>query len=253
MRVLKVGGRAQEDARLAGAIAEAWRGAPGTLCVVHGGGEAVSALQRALGGEPRFVDGRRVTTESDVELVRMALSGAANKRLVSALLSCGVAAVGVSGEDGGLLGARVADGGALGRVGTPERVDARLVRQLLAGGFLPVVSPVGRDVDHAMGAPLNVNGDDAAAALAAALGASELLLVSDVEGVLLDGTTAAEMDDADARRAIAGGTATGGMVVKLEAAMRALRSGVPCVRIGSGAMLHDGAAGTAVRAARAAA
>lgn len=253
MRVIKVGGRAQGDPELPAAIADAWAAAPGALCVVHGGGDAVTALQRALGGEPRFVGGRRVTSEADVELVRMAVSGAANKQLVARLLTLGVDAVGVSGEDGGLLGARIIDGGALGRAGMPVSVRVALIRHLLAGGFLPVVSPMGRDVDHEEGAPLNVNGDDAAAAIAGALGASELLLVSDVEGVILDGAPAPELDAAEAMRAVSTGAATGGMAAKLIAATNALSAGVERVRIGSVSMLRDASAGTLLRAAEVAA
>jgi acetylglutamate kinase len=249
MRVIKVGGRAQEDSALPAAIAAAWLGAPGALCVVHGGGDAVSALQRAMGTEPRFVAGRRVTSASDVELIRMALSGAANKRLVAALMSAGVQAVGISGEDGALITARTSAQGALGRVGAPVGVNVALIVHLLEGGWLPVISPLSRDAEHPAGEPLNVNGDDAAAAIAIALGATELLLVSDVAGVLLDGAPAAELDAVQAQRAVASGAATGGMAAKLEAAVRALDAGVPCVRIGDASVLRSSVAGTSLRAA----
>ena len=248
MRAIKVGGRVQGDPGLAAALARAWVDSPRALCVVHGGGDAVTALQRALGGEPRFVGGRRVTSEEDVELVRMAVSGAANKQLVSRLRSLGVDAVGVSGEDGGLLDARVIDGGAIGRAGMPVSANGALIRHLLSGGFLPVVSPVGRDVDRLDGAALNVNGDDAAAAIAAALGAPELLLVSDVEGVMIDGMPARELDAAEATRAVESGAASGGMAAKLAAAASALAAGVERVRIGGVSMLRDERAGTLLRA-----
>ncbi|HEU4563787.1 MAG TPA: hypothetical protein VFS05_04020, partial [Gemmatimonadaceae bacterium] len=87
MRVIKIGGRAQDDPRLAATIAAAWRAAPGSLCIVHGGGDEISALQRSLGIEPVFNGGRRVTQERDVDVVRMALSGTANKRLVGRFIS----------------------------------------------------------------------------------------------------------------------------------------------------------------------
>jgi acetylglutamate kinase len=248
LRVVKVGGRPQGDPALPGALAAAWRAAPGALCVVHGGGDEISALQRALGLQPRFVGGRRVTTDEDVDVVRMALSGASNKRLVAALVGEGVGAVGVSGEDAALLVARVAAGGSLGRVGAPERVNPALVRCLLAGGLLPVISPLGRDAED--GRPLNVNGDDAAAAIAAALGAAELLLLADVPGVVADGVPLATLDPLDADRLIAGGVATGGMAAKLQAAVAAVRAGVPTVRIGDLAALADPARGTAVTLAR---
>ena len=164
--VVKVGGRVQQDPALAGTLARAWRArraAGGALGVGHGGGDEVSALQRLLGAEPSFVGGRRVTTAGDIETLRMALSGAANKRLVAALVAAGVPALGLSGEDAGLIAARRGDP-ALGCVGEPARVDASLLAHLIAGGYLPVLSPVSRDA-HApaeTAAPLNVNRDDAA-------------------------------------------------------------------------------------------
>jgi acetylglutamate kinase len=246
MRVIKVGGRVQQDPALPAALAHAWRETPGALCVVHGGGDAVSALQRALGGEPEFIAGRRVTSAQDLELVRMAVSGAANKRLVSHLVSAGVAAVGISGEDGALIGARAIDAGRLGRAGAPGVVRAALLRHLLAGGFLPVISPLARDLDRSNGDPLNVNADDAASAIAVALDATELLLVSDVEGVELEGARARTLDAERAVTAIRSGAAHGGMAAKIEAALRALHAGVGVVRIGGIGMLVGGAPGTSL-------
>jgi len=244
MRVIKLGGRVQDDARLASALAGAWRDQPRTLCVVHGGGDAISALQRALGVTPAFAGGRRVTSDADVEIVRMALSGAANKQLVARLVAAGVPAVGISGEDGALLGAERLAGGSLGRVGAPARVEARLLAHLLDGGYLPVVSPLGRDVAAADGAALNVNGDDAAAAIAAALDAEELLFISDVAGVMVDGAAASSLDVDDATAAIAQGVAVGGMAAKLQAGIAALERGVPRVRIGDLDALCDPGRGT---------
>ena len=160
-RVVKIGGRAQSEASLPQELANvAASGAE--LVVVHGGGDEVSAFQRRLGAEPTFVGGRRVTTEDDLEIVRMVLSGTVNKRLVRQLLDCGVAAVGLSGEDGGMLPALPLDGGALGAVGEPTTADARPIEALLSAGFVPVVSPLGRHAETGLG--LNINGDDAAAA-----------------------------------------------------------------------------------------
>src|SRR5690606_25015898 len=119
------------------------------------------------------------------DLVRMALSGSANKRLVGALQGAGAPAVGLSGEDGRLLVARQAAGGALGRVGEPVMVNAAVLGALVEGGFLPVISPLAWAEDGS--GALNVNGDDAAAAIAAELGADELLLLADVDGVMADG------------------------------------------------------------------
>jgi len=248
LRVVKIGGRVQSQPRLAGALADAWRRAPGALVVVHGGGDEITALQRRLGTEPTFVGGRRVTREEDVELLRMALSGVANKRLVSALTREGVEAVGVSGEDASLLVAEPGDLAALGRVGQVRRVNVRFLWDLLDGGFLPVLSPLATALDGS--GALNVNGDDAAAAVAAALDADELLLVADVPGVLVGGEPAGALDAEAARAAVARGEASGGMAAKLDAALAALAQGVPQVRIGDLAALADAARGTVVTTSR---
>jgi acetylglutamate kinase len=231
MRVVKVGGRAQLDPALAAALAAAHRAAPGSVVVVHGGGDEVSTLQRLHGVSAEFDGGRRVTSAADLAIIRMALSGSANKRLVAALNDAGVPAVGLSGEDGALIRARPVDRARLGYVGVPSGVNVALLRTLLRDGYLPVISPVARSDDATVGPTLNVNGDDAAAAIAVAGGASELLLVSDVEGVLENGVTLSELDAAAAQRLIEDGTATGGMGAKLEAALVALEGGVARVRI----------------------
>ena len=242
-RVLKIGGRAQGDPRLVTQLAAALRDGD-TLAVVHGGGDEVSALQRRLGLEPRFLGGRRVTSVDDLEIVRMVLSGATNKRLVAQLIGGGVAAVGISGEDGALLQARVINAD-LGRVGGEIAVAPGLVTHLWSGGYVPVISPLGRDAEDPNGSGLNVNGDDAAAAIAAALGADELLLIADVPGVLdAAGKTIAQLDDAAAQSLVASGVAKGGMAAKLEAAALALRGGVRRVRIGDLHAITDAAAGT---------
>jgi acetylglutamate kinase len=232
-RVIKVGGRPQGDVSLAPALALEWQSARsnGGLVLVHGGGDEVSLLQATLGGSTTFVNGRRVTTARDIDLVRMALSGSANKRLVSQLVDSGIDAVGLSGEDAALIGATPMDASQLGFVGIPTTVNVRFLRHLLAGGYLPVVSPVSRDASGAMGSALNVNGDDAAAALAVALDAVELLLVSDVEGVMRNGQVITSLDPATANAFLADGTAAGGMRAKLEAGLAALADGVARVRI----------------------
>jgi acetylglutamate kinase len=242
--VVKIGGRVQEDPRLAPAVASAAHARPGGLVIVHGGGDDISRLQRQLGHEPRFVGGRRTTTGAELDIVRMVLSGSANKRLTAAFQSAGARAVGVSGEDGGLLSAHVAPGAPLGRVGERTRADAALLRDLLRAGWLPVVSPLARDADDASGAGLNVNGDDAAAAIAAALGADELIFLADVEGVLVDGTPLAELSHEFAGTLVSTGVAAGGMAAKLEAGHSALASGVRRVRIGDLTALSDAARGT---------
>jgi acetylglutamate kinase len=247
-RVIKIGGRVQCDPRLAAALARMWTQAPASFCVVHGGGETISALQAQLGGAPTFVEGRRVTSKADIEVLRMALSGVANKRLVDSLSTKGIAAVGISGEDGSLIVARALDADVLGRVGVPVEVNDGILRTLLAGGYLPVISPVSRDGEAVHGGALNVNADDAAAAIAANLDAEELLLISDVSGVNIDGVIATTLSGDEAARAIDSGVATEGMATKLRAAFEALRRGVPAVRIGGLDALLDSAVGTTLLA-----
>ncbi len=230
-RVIKVGGRPQLDPALPTALAAAMRATPAGLVVVHGGGDEVSTLQRLYGVIAQFTGGRRVTSAVDLEIIRMALSGSANKRLVAALSDVGVAAVGLSGEDAGLLCATPLDRAQFGFVGTPSAVNVALLRLLLQGGYLPVVSPVSRSDDASVGPVLNVNGDDVASAIAVALGADELLLVSDVAGVMVRGATIGSLDADEAQALIDDGTAAGGMAAKLDSALAALEGGVTRVRI----------------------
>ena len=243
IRVVKIGGRAQSDPDLPAVLASL-AGESGTrLCIVHGGGDEVTAVQRRLGREPRFVGGRRFTAPEDIDVVRMVLSGTINKRLVRQLLNAGVPAVGISGEDGGLLPASLFEEGALGAVGVPVRAQGELLDALLDRGFVPVISPVGRDV--VTGAGLNINGDDAAAAIAESLGADELFMVADVPGVLGAQGEALSFVDLDCAGALVEtGVAHGGMAAKLEAGRRALLGGVRTVRIGDTAALRDRLLGT---------
>ncbi len=251
-RVLKIGGRPQSDPMLASRIARLWSDAACPLVIVHGGGDEVTTLQTALGAEARFAGGRRVTSAQDVEIVRMALSGSANKRLVAALVGSGVRALGISGEDAALFTATPVDPEHLGYVGAPHRVNVELLWHLLDGGYVPVVSPVSRNACFGATGPaslgeaaaLNVNGDDAAAATAVALAAGELLLVADVPGVMSDGAVIPRLSTVVARDLIGSGTATGGMRAKLEAALSALNGGVDRVRIGDVTAIDDPARGT---------
>jgi acetylglutamate kinase len=235
MRVVKLGGRAQNDPALPIAIRDAWRKAQGNLCLVHGGGDEITALQVALGKTPSFVNGRRVTTADDVQLLRMVLSGVINKRLVNAFSRAGINSVGLSGEDGGLIPARRAKEGEemfeLGAVGVPGEVNASLLRTLISAGYMPVVSPVGSDVEESVSGALNVNGDDAAAAIASSSRAEELLFVADVEGVMSGSDVIRVVDLADVAGLVENGTVRGGMTAKLDAARSALAGGVTRVRI----------------------
>ena len=243
-RIIKVGGRPQLDPSLPAALAAAHRSAPGSLVLVHGGGDEVSTLQRMYGAESRFEGGRRVTSVLDLEIIRMALSGSANKRLVSALVAAGVPALGLSGEDAALMSATPLDPSRFGFVGAPSEVNVGLLMHLAAGGFVPVLSPVSRSADAEQGLVLNVNGDDFASAIAVAMEADELLLVSDVPGVLVDGEPVASLDVEGALRLVESGVAKGGMGAKLQAALAALEGGVEQVRISDIAAIADVRRGT---------
>ena len=242
--VVKLGGRVQSDARLADAVKKLWASTNSSLCIVHGGGDEVSSFQRQMGREPTFVNGRRVTTDEDLELVRMVLSGSTNKRLVSALAAAGLPAVGISGEDGGLIAAEPIDVEQFGRAGKPVASHTGIIETLLSGGFLPVISPVARDVTSQSGEALNVNGDDAAAAIAGALSA-ELWLIADVAGVLdEDGSVLSHIDAARMEALVTEGIVNKGMFAKLEAGFGALSAGSPVVRIASLEAFSDPDSGT---------
>jgi acetylglutamate kinase len=244
-RVFKFGGRAQGALDLPSLVASAASITGHSVVVVHGGGDEVSAMQRRLGMEPQFVGGRRVTSEADLEVVRMLLSGSVNKRLVAQLIGAGARAVGLSGEDAHLLTARVTDE-TFGRVGRDVKADPTILRDLLATGWLPVISPLARDRDSREGAGLNVNGDDAATAIAVALGAAELCFVADVAGVLENGTPIARLDARGIHDLAERGVVQGGMLAKLEAAVAAIDAGVGAVRIGTLDAIRDPKAGTTI-------
>ena len=148
--------------------------------VVHGGGPMINKMLDALGIKSRFINGKRVTCEKSVEIVEMVLSGSINKRIVQAINEQGGRAVGLSGKDAGLM---ICDreSGELGYVGVPVEANTDILQTLFAGDFIPVMAPLGVGRD---GTTLNVNGDTAAGAIAAALKADRLLLLTDVEGVI---------------------------------------------------------------------
>jgi acetylglutamate kinase len=245
-RVVKLGGRAQASADLPVLIATAWGAAPGALCVVHGGGDEISALQRTLGSEPKFAGGRRVTTADDIAIIRMVLSGLVNKRLVGSFMAAGAPAVGISG-DAALIAAQPLGVAEFGHVGMPAQINIGVIQALWGAGYLPVISPLGTNAVSHDGSALNVNGDDAAAAIAVALHADELLLIVDVEGVLDDSKhVIPQLAVDEARALIASGVAAGGMAAKLEAAHAALSGGVAKVRIADLAALTDPKRGTVV-------
>ncbi len=243
-RVVKVGGSVLSDEAWLAEFAAQVRAASSPLVVVHGGGPEINLLAARLGVEFTWVDGRRATSPEVLDAAQMVLSGRINKRVVSALLDAGVDAVGLSGVDGGLVTARVRAGGTLGLVGELSAVRPAPARALLEAGLTPVISPISRGE---AGGTLNVNADEVATGVAVALGASELLYLTDVAAGRDGDAELAAITAAQAGALVAGGRATGGMAVKLEAAQAALAGGVPCVRIGPLSVLTDPQAGTAVR------
>lgn len=227
--MVKIGGRALEapgaPADLAREIA-----ALGSPCViVHGGGSEVSAWSEKLGLAPRFHRGLRVTDAPALEVAVAVLAGLANKRLVATLRAAGVNAVGLSGADGVLEVTLHPEAETLGAVGAVSAVHADLLRTLIGAGAVPVLASIGaRD-----GALLNLNADDAAAAVAPALGARALLLLSDTPGLKLDGAFVPALDGEGLDQALAHPDVRGGMQPKLAAAREALAAGVPQVVIGA--------------------
>ena len=232
-RVTKIGGNELNVpgflAELAGVQHELTRFG-GWAVIVHGGGQEIAAMQTRLGIEPVKVDGLRVTDAASLDVAEMVLSGRANKQIVRALLAGGLDAVGLSGVDGRLLTARkkqhpTAD---LGLVGEVTAVRLPLLQHLLQVGIIPVISPISLGED---GQTYNVNADEAAAAIAAALGADTLDFVSNVPGVLAGGALVPHLSPAAAEALIADGVISGGMIPKVRAALDALTRGVPRVRI----------------------
>jgi acetylglutamate kinase len=217
------------------------------LVVVHGGGQAITAWSQRLGLPVEKRDGKRVTTPQVAEIVEMVLTGPVNRQVVAALRGAGLDAVGLSGVDGGLLAARRAPGN-LGHVGEVTAVRAALLQSLLLAGLTPVVAPVAPDPEAA-GVPFNINADDAASAIAAALGASELLFVSDIPGVNVGGVAQPEIAATEIEGLIATGIAKDGMAAKLRAAAAALRGGARAVRIGDLELFRNPTAGTRIVAA----
>jgi len=239
--VYKLGGPALEDPGLLAPLAAELRALPGRALVVHGGGHHVDRLLRALSIESRFVGGRRETSPAAMEVVEMVLSGVVNKGLAAGLTAAGLPAVGISGRDAGLIGADMQ--AALGRVGTPMRVDSALLRALWQADLVPVVSPVSSGPS---GESVNVNADEAALALAVALRAQTLVYLSDADGVLVDGVPVEALAPAEARRLIDAGTITGGMSLKVRVALAAAGTGIPEVVVAGKARLQGGFRGTRI-------
>ena len=245
VRVIKVGGGEIEDVAWLDRFAAGVKQARPAV-VVHGGGGLISDWQERLGLGVEMRDGIRVTTPQVAELAQMVLCGPVRAAIVRALRSQGVDAVGVAGGDG-YLSVALVDPEQLGRVGRVTGVSRSGLLRLLEAGFTPVLAPISLGPD---GMAVNVNADDAAAAVASALDAEELLFVSDVPGVMRGAERLAAVAPADLDELIAGGVVQGGMVAKLKAAVAA--AGTP-TRIGDVGMLTDPHRGTVITGVGAAA
>lgn len=192
--------------------------------VVHGGGPMINQMLDKLGIASQFVRGKRVTDRATVEVVEMVLSGLVNKRIVQAINDQGGRAVGISGKDDDLMVCE-ADDPELGFVGRPVEMNVQVIRDLYGAGIVPVIAPVATGM--ADNETFNVNGDTAAGAIAGALKADRLLLLTDVSGVRnAAGEVVTQLTPAEVRAMIAAGTISGGMIPKVETALAAVEGGV---------------------------
>ena len=237
--VVKIGGAALDDLALRTRFAEdvvllSWVGID--LVVVHGGGVQVTSMLDRLGLEARFVHGMRVTDEHTLEVVEMVLGGRLNKELVRLVQQLGGRAVGLTGVDGGLARARRVGGEPdLGLVGEVVAVDRRVIDRLLPEA-IPIIAPIAPDES---GRTLNINADPFAAALAVALKAEKLVLLTDVAGVMdQNDQLVTTLTPEAARRLIDSGVVRGGMIPKVENALRAVEWGVNKVHIIDGRLEH---------------
>jgi acetylglutamate kinase len=230
--VVKFGGNAMGDADAMASFARdivLMRQMNLNPVVVHGGGPMINDLLKRLGIESTFVRGKRVTDQATVEVVEMVLTGLVNKRIVQAIMDEGGRAVGLSGKDDDLMVCE-ADDPELGFVGRPVEMNVQVLRDLFKAGIIPVVAPVATGMSALE--TFNVNGDTAAGAIAAALKADRLLLLTDVEGVKnAAGEIVTAMTPEEVREMIEDGTISGGMIPKTETALKAVEDGVRAVVI----------------------
>jgi acetylglutamate kinase len=253
--VVKYGGHAMGDPELAQDFAEdivLLKAVGINPVVVHGGGPQIGRMLKALGIESRFVDGLRVTDKQTADVAEMVLAGAINKELVSWIARAGGKAIGISGKDGGMVVARKVeakkspkaiegeDGDPivvdLGFVGEPDRIDTTVIDTIVGAGMIPVIAPIGVGPD---GETYNINADTMAGAIAAALGASRLFLLTDVPGVLdKDKNLLTDLRPADIARLAEDGTISGGMIPKLETCVHAVEAGCEATVVLDGRVPH---------------
>jgi acetylglutamate kinase len=249
--VVKYGGHAMGDPKAAREFAEdivLLRAVGINPVVVHGGGPQIGAMLKKLGVESEFVDGLRVTDKATADIAEMVLSGAINKELVGWIAKAGGKAIGISGKDGGLVTAtkverttrdpesnieRVID---LGFVGEPSEVDTTVIDTAVAAGMIPIIAPIGAGED---GHTYNINADTMAGAIASALGAARLFLLTDVPGVLSkDGELLTDLRPDDVAALREDGTISGGMIPKLETCVQAVEAGCDAAVVLDGRVPH---------------
>ncbi len=249
--VVKYGGHAMGDPELARDFAEdvvLLRAVGINPVVVHGGGPQIGNMLTKLGVELRFVDGLRVTDKATAEIAEMVLSGSINKELVGWIAGAGGKAIGISGKDGGLVtaskvtrtsrdpGSQIEQVIDLGFVGEPGKVDTTVIETIVAAGMIPVIAPIAPGAD---GETYNINADTMAGAIAAALGAARLFLLTDVAGVLgKDGALLTDLTPADIAKLQADGTISGGMIPKLETCIHAVEAGCEAAVVLDGRVPH---------------
>ena len=249
--VVKYGGHAMGDPELARNFAEdvvLLKAVGINPVVVHGGGPQIGAMLKKLGVESRFVDGLRVTDQTTADIAEMVLSGAINKELVGWIAAAGGTALGISGKDARLVTAKKVERTTidpdsaieraidLGFVGEPETIDPTIIHTAVAAGMIPVIAPIGAGAD---GATYNINADTMAGAIAAALGAARLFLLTDVAGVLdKAGKLLTALTPADIAALKADGTIAGGMIPKLETCIHAVEAGCEAAVVLDGRVPH---------------
>ncbi|MDK2867223.1 MAG: acetylglutamate kinase [Clostridiales bacterium] len=235
--VIKYGGSAMTDERLKSQVlrdVSLLKSVGIRPVIVHGGGKEITALLKEVGKSSHFVDGIRATTAEEIDYVEMMLSGKINKSVVATLMQNECDAVGISGRDGGLLKTVPFEESqpAFERVGLVTEVNVKIIETLLEAQFVPVISPIGADAE---GNAFNVNADEAAAAVAGALKAEKLIMLTDVDGVLNGKELISEITMKQAETLIADGVITGGMIPKIECC---IKSDVENVHILNGTLDH---------------
>jgi len=237
--VIKIGGATlgSHDTSIEDIVYLQWQGK--SLVVVHGGGKVITERLEKGGTSPRFVHGERVTDEATLEVVISVLAGLVNKEIVAAMNSLEGKAVGISGVDGGLIQGRIKDK-ELGYIGEVMRVNLAPLEALLRSGYIPVVAPVSLNAGKPGKVPkvLNINADAVAGEIAAAIGADRLIFLTDVVGVCdQSGNLLPRLSPDEAEALLASGVASGGMIPKIKACLRAL-SGTSITRIIDGRQPH---------------